>query len=262
MQISEEVHRREEGEGNLISQKETVYFPLCKPLLVVFLHCLRFPIPSFTFSSLVFAARLVAFALPALSYSLLLAPASSSSCLLWLNPPCNSSIFECDDDGSVESDGSVDDDGGGDVDGGDVDGGGGDDGGGGVDGSSGVMAESSLQLVHLQQGRQGNQTLQKTLHPQALTALTKPKIQAISPEHSQPLSHHTNTPQMPAMVMMLPLAMAMVVVMMVPLAMMMVPLAMAMVMMVLLAMVVKTIGSEFRWCPRRGYQPHDPPHLC
>ena len=114
--------------GNLISQKRqeraVVYFPLCKP-------------------------SLVAFALPALCYSLL-AAASSSSCLLWLNPPCNSSIFSGDDDGSV------DDDGGGDDDGGDVDGGG-----------DVVMTESHLQLIHRHQSRQGNQTLLKTLHPQA-----------------------------------------------------------------------------------------------
>ena len=82
--------------------------------------------------------------MPALSYSLL-APASFSSCLLWLNPPCNSSIFDSDDDGG-DYDGSGDD-------------GGVIDGGGGV-----VMTESSLQLVHLQQGRQVNQTLPKTLH--------------------------------------------------------------------------------------------------
>ena len=83
----------------------------------------------------------------------MLAAAGSSSCLLWLNPPCNASILSGDDDSIVD-----------DYDGGDVDGGGGDDG-GGVDGISGVvMTKSSLQLVHLQQGRQVNQTLPKTLH--------------------------------------------------------------------------------------------------
>ena len=130
--------------GNLISQKRqeraVVYFPLCKP-------------------------SLVAFALPALCYSLL-AAASSSSCLLWLNPPCNSSIFSGDDDGSVD-----------DVDGGDVDGGGG----GGV-----VMTESSLQLIHRHQQSRESNIVKDTTSPGAdcFYQNNKLKNQANSPEDS------------------------------------------------------------------------------